>query len=668
MSEAGVSQTEFQFALAIWTEASGISQQVYMQLRDVLCLLPCEETHQLPLKLDTLKRNLHEQLPMLPIHNQKIDVTQHIQANERHGGENENAQSWQYWYNPDQLFASILKAQYFRPSMHFGMAEYSDHPNELWHSRAWGSSVCTVSGEFALSKHGQILFPGDFIQFEFCDIPRFGISVNYGRVTFVGVDRRQTSNTKDKVILTVQPVVLTTIIEHLAPLPCGDVTDPIYILLEDMDLELEDRSAHCRIDMTLNRGLPLCPGSVQVNYVLNTKSYKWRSSLKVHALRAEIEVAKYGRDLLETRHSANSRVRSIPILMFIDDFGIFRNMYRALKAFYVTLAGLPYSERRKIVNNFTLTLGPHGADLEQCVLSFKEAFQDLLLGKEVCVNGENVLLNISVVAFTADMPQQAVNSGALAHQANIGCRSCYCPREHRGDMEYDTIENGRYYFDVALKRFEGQGIMGKSQSQYFFRKHGLQKQASPLEELVPSLDVTLGCAYDIPHSEWKGLGLNLQKVLCECILNAYGLQSYYTAFQKFVIPVQWARIQSPQHQRSWSLSENGRAILLTPLILRCNASEDWFRPQFLERAAVTLSSIQGENSPHPVWQWILHAYSLFAAAISALSSTKFISVDEVRKSAVLSRKIFQLLMITASKVPLDAILTQSMYNHELSEF
>ena len=82
MSEAGVSQTEFQFALALWTEASGISQQVYMQLCDVLCLLPCEETHQLPLKLDTLKQNLHEQLLMLPIHNQKIDVTQHIQANE----------------------------------------------------------------------------------------------------------------------------------------------------------------------------------------------------------------------------------------------------------------------------------------------------------------------------------------------------------------------------------------------------------------------------------------------------------------------------------------------------------------------------------------------------------------------------------------------------------
>ena len=119
----------------------------------------------------------------------------------------------------------------------------------------------------------------------------------------------------------------------------------------------------------------------------------------------------------------------MPILVFVDDFGIFHNMYRALKGFYVTLAGLPYSECWKIANNFTLTLGPHGANLSQTVSCFKKAFQDLLLGKEFCINGECVILNISVIAFTADMPQQAVNSGALAHQANIGCQSCYCPKE-----------------------------------------------------------------------------------------------------------------------------------------------------------------------------------------------------------------------------------------------
>ena len=85
----------------------------------------------------------------------------------------------------------------------------------------------------------------------------------------------------------------------------------------------------------------------------------------------------------------------------------------------------------------------------------------------------------------------------------------------------------------------------------------------------------------------------------------------------------------------------------------------------MERATITLSYIQGETSSLPVYQWIIHVYSLFAAAISALSSTNFISADEVRRSAILSHQIFQWLMITASKISLDAIQTQGVYGHEI---
>ena len=34
-----------------------------------------------------------------------------------------------------------------------------------------------------------------------------------------------------------------------------------------------------------------------------------------------------------------------PLVLFIDDFGIHRNNYRALKAFYWIPANLPYEER-----------------------------------------------------------------------------------------------------------------------------------------------------------------------------------------------------------------------------------------------------------------------------------------------------------------------------------
>ena len=58
----------------------------------------------------------------------------------------------------------------------------------------------------------------------------------------------------------------------------------------------------------------------------------------------------------------NTRV--FPNLAFIHDFGVHRNMYRALKAIYLIPAYLSDEERRKIANVFTLTLDPHAANMQ----------------------------------------------------------------------------------------------------------------------------------------------------------------------------------------------------------------------------------------------------------------------------------------------------------------
>ena len=57
----------------------------------------------------------------------------------------------------------------------------------------------------------------------------------------------------------------------------------------------------------------------------------------------ELEVEAYSRSLLIS-HLENGIV-SFPLLMFIDDFGLYHNMYRALTGIYVMLAGLPIKER-----------------------------------------------------------------------------------------------------------------------------------------------------------------------------------------------------------------------------------------------------------------------------------------------------------------------------------
>ena len=121
-------------------------------------------------------------------------------------------------------------------------------------------------------------------------------------------------------------------------------------------------------------------------------------------------------------------VKSFPIILFIDDFGVHRNMYRALKAFYCIPAALPYDERRKIANVFTLTLGPPGADVQDIVTCLRKALKELGHGVFLTLNGRKTLVRAYVVVMIGDLPQQANNAGFLGHSALHGCRSCFSGR------------------------------------------------------------------------------------------------------------------------------------------------------------------------------------------------------------------------------------------------
>jgi hypothetical protein len=126
--------------------------------------------------------------------------------------------SWQYWYDPSVLFHNILSSYLATTKMHFGMARYVDQPTELWHSRAWGSSIRAASGEFASASTGNILFPSDFVHFESIQIPGSQIWVEYGRISFIGLDQRSNSHMNGQVVLTLDPIAhVTALSQYLTP-------------------------------------------------------------------------------------------------------------------------------------------------------------------------------------------------------------------------------------------------------------------------------------------------------------------------------------------------------------------------------------------------------------------------------------------------------------------
>jgi hypothetical protein len=553
--------------------------------------------------------------------------------------------SEQHWYNPVSLFHSILSSNLAAEKMHFGMAEYVDEPVELWHSRSWGSSVRAASGDFARIPDGSIIFPGDFVEFPPLQASLTGISFIFGRVIFSGRDRRQASATKDLVVLTLQAVVYP----HEIPEETSSGVDfhrRSLVLLEDDIVEVATTFVISKVNIEMcyhaaNRK------SSRIDWVFNLEHQSLRPTTKLHPLRAELEVASYGRAYLESL--ASVRTRAVPMLLFIDGFGVHRNMYRSLKGFYVTPASLSYVERRRVCNTFTLTLGPHGASMQDIVQSFETKFKQLERGILVPVNGEHVLMSAFVLCYTGDMPQQAVNCGFLGHNARIGCRICRCPKEKRGDMRYDITTNGRYHHEIIRQREEGQKLLLSDERDKFWRSHGLQPEPCYLQSLTPALDLVLSRVFDTPHSEWKGLGRIMQDLLFEVILTPSGQREYSLAFRQFITPRHWPRIQNPKtHRGSWSLSEVGLAVILTPLVLRCNAKGDWIRPEYGAKAVSTLAFLQpadGESAMAPL-DLIVCAYSVFSAAVSAVSTHAYMPHASLQDAILNGRRAFQQLIQT----------------------
>ncbi|PSS25656.1 hypothetical protein M430DRAFT_96398, partial [Amorphotheca resinae ATCC 22711] len=72
-----------------------------------------------------------------------------------------------------------------------------------------------------------------------------------------------------------------------------------------------------------------------------------------------LELDYYSKEVLEDFTTTDYISCLLLLILFINDFSIYCNIYRALKGFYVTLIYLDFNKRRKPLNKFTLTLSPY---------------------------------------------------------------------------------------------------------------------------------------------------------------------------------------------------------------------------------------------------------------------------------------------------------------------
>ena len=89
----------------------------------------------------------------------------------------------------------------------------------------------------------------------------------------------------------------------------------------------------------------------------------------MHQIRDELKMQYF-----EHKHIAKTfnNYTSFSYLLFINDFEIYRNMYRAFKAFYFISIYLFYEKRRKIINVFILILNSYDVNLKTIIKVFNK--------------------------------------------------------------------------------------------------------------------------------------------------------------------------------------------------------------------------------------------------------------------------------------------------------
>ena len=511
--------------------------------------------------------------------------------------------------------------------MHLGLGEFRDSPTELWHSHSWHSSVRSTCGRYAHLPEKSPLFPSDWISFRCPD--NTCKSLHVGRIYGVALDHRSIAPVPGAITLQIQEALtVKDLFSDLFDPPVHDtelvLTDRFYYVLESNVNGPLGKS--CILDYDFGEDPAKYPRSgihnVQPNFLaylirrhINLETMRVIPLCKTSPLRAELELKHFTRaHFIKNFDQAVSKRRcvSVPLICFIDGFGLYRNRQRSLMGMYLIMASFTFRERARRANVLPLTLGPHGSnfadviaalqhmgDLDEVskffisLLPFRRSNADLKLiqGLLMTINGEEVFLCSFPFMYIGDMPQQQESSGFKSQNANLGCRFCYIVNTERDQLDYDLVQNGRFHHQALNMRKEMQSLRTKQERDSYATKWGINTNDPCLIDISPTLNILLSRPGDPAHSEYSGMTKQLHLLLIETILTTVAGKLYNKHLRQWPFPPGYARLQSPiHHLKSYSLAEHARWSIIIPALLRMWLRKEHIQPLFMHKLKAVLKS------------------------------------------------------------------------------
>ena len=668
--------SKFVLAMGLWCEDAAISRSKYASLREILRMLePNDELANLPDTLSTLKRWTNEQMPLLQLRRKQIPLEAQKLPSAKAAAKEASSLStkpteYLYFFDPKYLFTTFLSSPEIRTKIYIGLGEFRDVPVEIWQSRSWNSSVRTTSGQYAHYPNGHPMFPSDFVRYLCLDMrcpchqPHRQEDVHhFGRILEVAKDYRSTrpsGGPLGAITVKVQRVVtakdvksrVSPVVEPNELIPVEDLAE--YLLESGIRANLPNVHLLYSWESSVRpqQGVPP-PNQWFVRRLYTNRLQSLRPLCQSHPIRAELELSHYTRQHFVEKFDKASSCLSVPLLTFIDGFGLYRNMYRTLMGMYLIIAAFSFRERARRANVLPLTLGPHGSNFPDVVGSLS-AMLELDAGVILLIEGKPTYVCVFTLAYVGDMPQQQENSGFKSQNADYGCRFCTIHSDNRATLDFDIVKNGRYHHEVLRMRKEMSQMRLMREKNEYAKLHGLDREEPPLPTISPALDIIVTRPSDPAHSEYGGIAKSMHILLMEAILTGPGAKSYAEQLRSFPYPPGWARLQSPLHHLgSYRFGEHARWSVIIPNLLRCWLDFKHIKPDFLKAMDVVFQvDLQRQVNKLDI---LVTSFASVAKANTLLMSAYLSAEDRngFQNMVKTSRRLYQRLHETAAQATWD---------------
>ena len=176
------------------------------------------------------------------------------------------------------------------------------------------------------------------------------------------------------------------------------------------------------------------------------------------------------------------------------------------------------------------------------------------------------------------------------HNAYYGCRGCFIPQPHLGDVNFNTIRNGRYNEITTILLEQLRNLSTQSARSSYAKKWGLSLSLPhPLDLLAIDRHT------QIPQDPAHVLLQNLSKTLISGtldILSPIGRTFFLSELECFNIPQGWRRFQNPfTHLKSYFFTDFARLIMIGAFIID-KLGADHFSADPLEKTKTELGLVR----------------------------------------------------------------------------